>query len=127
MNKYIDAEKLKEKIHPHYENAKDYARYAGQTGTSSDCIKWDKAKSIYEFVLYLIDSLQKERSEVDLEKEIEEQINIYYNECEKKLNQMSDDDTDIGFLTLNNFAHHFYESGYTRGYNDAMKEQRKEE
>lgn len=57
------------------------------------------------------DASKMEQPEVDLDKEIEEQINIYYNECEKKLNQMPDDDTDIGFLTLNNFARHFYELG----------------
>ena len=29
---------------------------------------------------------------------------------------MSDDDTDIGFLTLNNFARHFYELGQSTQY-----------
>lgn len=61
MAKYIDAEKLKEKIQPHYENAKKRARYAAQTGTSSDCVRWDEAKSTYEFILFIIDSLQQEQ------------------------------------------------------------------
>lgn len=59
--KYIDAEKLKEKIQPLYENAKNSARYAGQTGTSSDCAKYDACKSIYEHILWLISALQEEQ------------------------------------------------------------------
>ena len=55
---YIDAEKLKEKIQPHYTNAQKYARYAQ---TSSDYSRWDEAKSTYEFILHLIDSLQQEQ------------------------------------------------------------------
>lgn len=66
MSKYIDAEKLKEKMHPHYENAKNRARYAAQTGTSESCVRWDEAVSTYKFILYLIDSLQQEQPEVDL-------------------------------------------------------------
>ncbi len=58
--KYIDAEKLKEKIQPLYEDAKKRARFASQTGTSSDCAKYDEAKSIYKHILWLIDSLQQE-------------------------------------------------------------------
>ena len=59
--KYIDAEKLKEKIQPLYENAKKKAHFAAQTGTSSDCAKYDEAKSIYEHILWLIDSLHQEQ------------------------------------------------------------------
>lgn len=58
--KYIDAEKLIAKILPYYESSKDKARYAMQTGTSSDCTKWDKAVSIYESVLHIITSLQQD-------------------------------------------------------------------
>ena len=65
MNKYIDAEKLKEKIQPYYENAKKRAHYAAETGTSSDCVRWDEAKSTYEFILFVIDSLQQDETQVD--------------------------------------------------------------
>lgn len=61
MSKYVDAEKLKEKIQPLYEDAKKHAHFASQTGTSSDCAKYDKAKSIYEHILWLINSLQQEQ------------------------------------------------------------------
>ena len=71
---HIDAEKLKEKIQPNYENAKNRARYAAQTGTSTDCARLDEAKSTYEFILYLIDSLQQEQPEINLEREIEEHV-----------------------------------------------------
>ena len=59
--KYIDVEKLKEKIQPLYEGAKKHAHFASQTGTSSDCAKYDEAKSIYEHILWLIDTLQQEQ------------------------------------------------------------------
>lgn len=59
--KYIDAEKLKEEIQPLYEDAKKSAHFALQTGTSSDCAKYDEAKSIYEHILWLIDALQQEQ------------------------------------------------------------------
>ena len=69
--KYIDADKLIAKIQPYYEVAKCNAHYAAETGTSSDCTKWDKAKAIYEHILRMISSLQQEQPEVDLEKEID--------------------------------------------------------
>lgn len=74
MSKYIDAEKLKEKIQPHYENAKKRARYAAQTGTSESCARWDEAVSTYEFILYLINSLQQEHQEVDLVAELKHHL-----------------------------------------------------
>lgn len=73
--KYIDAEKLKEKIQPLYEVAKNGAHFASQTGTSSDCAKYDEAKSIYEHILWLIDSLQQEQPD-DLASLISEATNV---------------------------------------------------
>lgn len=64
MSKYVDTEKLKEKIQPLYEDAKKHAHFASQTGTSSDCAKYDEAKSIYEHILWLINSLQQEQESV---------------------------------------------------------------
>ena len=46
-----------------------------------------------------------------LEKEIKEQIDKYYENCNKKLEEMGEDDNDISFLTLDGFARHFYELG----------------
>jgi len=46
-----------------------------------------------------------------LEKEIEEQITQYYNDCEQKLKEMDDNDNDFSFMTLDNFAKHFFELG----------------
>ena len=60
-------------------------------------------------ILSFIDTL--EVKEVDLEKEIKEQTDIYYNMCEEKLKEMSDDDTDLSFLTLDSYAKHFFELG----------------
>lgn len=68
MTKYIDAEQLKERMQPLYENAKKRAHFAAETGTSSDCAKYEEAKSNYGHVLWLIDSLQQEQRGADLEK-----------------------------------------------------------
>ena len=62
---YILAEKLKEKIEKKYLDAKEKARFAGETGTSSDCTKWDAIVLQYENVLRIIDSLQQEQSDFD--------------------------------------------------------------
>ena len=59
---YIPAEKLKEKIEKKYLDAKEKARFAGETGTSSDCTKWDAIVLQYENVLRIIDSLQQEQA-----------------------------------------------------------------
>lgn len=56
-------------------------------------------------------SFNVEVKEVDLEKEIKEQIDKYYENCNKKLEEMGEDDNDISFLTLDGFARHFYELG----------------
>ena len=61
--KYIDADKLKEKIEKKYLDAKEKARFAGETGTSSDCTKWDAVVLQYENVLRTISSLQQEQPE----------------------------------------------------------------
>ena len=104
--KYIDSNKLKAEIR----------KLLIPTIVDRDYDEWEKGRDAgLQDAIDIIDSLQQEQPEVDLEKEIEEQIDMYYNECEKKLNQMSDDDTDIGFLTLNNFARHFYELGLNAG------------
>ena len=105
--KYIDAEELRTKVN---ELRQDWL--SGSTGleVGEAGAELGAAESILDSFDDIIDFFQQQ-PEVDLEKEIEEQINMYHNECEKKLNQMSDDDTDIGFLTLNNFARHFYELG----------------
>lgn len=63
MNKYIDAEKLKAEIQKKYLDAKEKARFAGETGTSSDCTKWDAIVLQYENVLRIIESLQQEQPE----------------------------------------------------------------
>jgi len=100
--KYIDIDKLIAELERWRDKAKeDYNKNHYSMG---------RCDALAEFRNFMV-SLQEEQPEVDLDKEIEEQINMYYNECEKKLNQMSDDDTDIGFLTLNSFARHFYELG----------------
>ena len=111
MTKYIEAEKLIADIKRQIESAAQKADISYSVDDVENEKKYDVERNVLERLLKLVTSLQQEQPEVDLEKEIEEQINIYYNECEKKLNQMSDDDTDIGFLTLNNFARHFYELG----------------
>ena len=104
--KYIDSNKLKAEIR----------KLLIPTIVDRDYDEWEKGRDAgLQDAIDIIDSLQQEQPEVDLEKEIEEQIDMYYNECEKKLNQMSDDDIDIGFLTLNNFARHFYELGLNAG------------
>ena len=60
---------------------------------------------------YLYAKQELEVKEVDLEKEIKEQIDTYYENCNKKLEEMGEDDNDISFLTLDGFARHFYELG----------------
>ena len=52
-----------------------------------------------------------EVKEVDLEKEIKEQSDKYYSQCEKKLQEMDDNDKDLSFLSLDNFAKYFFELG----------------
>ena len=66
---------------------------------------------IYQFQQFtkFLDTL--EVKDVDIEKEIKEQTDAYYNMCEEKLKEMSDDDTDLSFLTLDGHARYFFELG----------------
>lgn len=74
MNKYISADKLIAEIE---KRKKELFEIGGDTFEN----RWacGSLDSIEAFVI----SLQQEQQEVDLEKEIEEQINMYHNECEK--------------------------------------------
>lgn len=63
----------------------------------------------YNRILSSLDNI--EAKEVNLDEEIRKEIDKYYDECEKKLYKMKDDDTDISFLQLDSFAKHFYELG----------------
>ena len=69
----------------------------------------DEAALVLDDLEDFIDTL--EVKEVDLDKEIKEQIDKYYENCNKKLEEMGEDDNDISFLTLDGFARHFYELG----------------
>jgi len=71
--KYIDADKLKEKIEKKYLDAKEKARFAGETGTSSDCTKWDAVVLQYENVLRTISSLQQEQPKLTQVPRIEQE------------------------------------------------------
>ena len=83
MNKYIDADKLKEVVD------RVYNQYVYDYGLSA-------AGSNMKWIYDAIDSLQQEQPEVDLEKEI-----IRY--------QREDMDRDT---TVKDVAHHFYELGF---------------
>lgn len=43
----------------------------------------------------------------DIEEEITNEVNRYTKYCEKRLSEMADDDTDISFMDLRSYAHHF--------------------
>lgn len=66
--KYIDAEKLKAKIQKEYLKAKEKARFAADSGTSSDYSKRDAIVREYEYILRIIASLQQEQPKVDYNK-----------------------------------------------------------
>ena len=70
---------------------------------------WEGRTTAFDDVICALDTL--EVKEVDLDKEIKEQIDKYYENCNKKLEEMGEDDNDISFLTLDGFARHFYELG----------------
>ena len=91
--KYIDAEKLKEIVD------RVYKQYEYDYGISA-------AGSNMDWIYDAIDSLQQERSEMDLEKEINKIWNPRFNLGwdEKSLLSMNHE----GFTT---FAKHFYELG----------------
>ena len=73
-----------------------------------------------EKILSFLNAL--EVKEVDLEKEIKNAINEYYNECEKKLQEMNDNDTDISFLQLDKFAKHFFKLGLNAQMKTSLRE-----
>lgn len=73
--KYIDADKLEAKIQKEYLNAKKKARYAADSGTSSDYSKREAIVSEYEYIMRIIASLQREQAELD-EKEWSEEDEI---------------------------------------------------
>ena len=76
---------------------------------ASNYNEWKSVAREYRSLLSFLDTL--EVKEVDLDKEIKEQIDKYYENCNKKLEEMGEDDNDISFLTLDGFARHFYELG----------------
>lgn len=57
--KYIDADKLKEILLPSYEEAKK------ESLSATDAVKWEKVEYIFDFVFYLIDSIQQDETQVD--------------------------------------------------------------
>ena len=57
--KYIDAEKLKEILLPSYEEAKK------ESLSATDAVKWEKVEYIFDFVFYLIDSIQQDETQID--------------------------------------------------------------
>ena len=59
MKKLIDAEKLKEILLPSYEEAKK------ESLSATDAVKWEKVEYIFDFVFYLIDSIQQDETQVD--------------------------------------------------------------
>jgi hypothetical protein len=106
MTKYIDKDAVVAKIK---ELIRANELYLSKPET--DEIKFQKtgAYSVLNDLLHSLDTF--EVKEVNLEKEIEEQITQYYNDCEQKLKEMDDNDNDFSFMTLDNFAKHFFELG----------------
>lgn len=88
------------------------ANLEADIASTGECFDEKVAEAKYQLckrIISIINTL--EVKEVDLEKEIKNAINEYYNECEKKLQEMNDNDTDMSFLQLDNFAKHFFELG----------------
>ena len=104
MAQYIDKDALIAEI-------KKIKSYIGSDKYLSDFEKGCNfgREDVCDSLLNFIDNL--EVKEVDLEKEIKEQINKYYDDCEQKLKEMDDNDNDFSFITLDNFAKHFFELG----------------
>jgi len=74
----------------------------------------DTVEDIAELCNHILDGdygKLAEVKEVDIDKEIENAVNEYYNECEKKLREMNDNDTDMSFLQLDKLAKHFFKLG----------------
>jgi len=91
MNKYIDVEKLKAEI----ERLNSLVSYESKDRHD------EGLHDAYKAVKNVIASLQQEQQEVDLEKEIEKELRLHYN-----------DDQDVYWWNyLKNSFRHFYELG----------------
>ena len=111
MKEYIDKAAVIEELKKRIEKYK-ILHSNSQLNLSKIALK-ENIVEYYNFLSFL-DTLEvKEVGEPsnDLEKEIKEQIDKYYENCNKKLEEMGEDDNDISFLTLDGFARHFYELG----------------
>ena len=91
MKKYIDADRLREKL------IERLGLFEGLSSDTISPIRIDECKQIID----IIDSLQQEQSEVDLEKIIEQ---TYHD------GSVADTD-DMDHATYENIARHFYELG----------------
>lgn len=101
MSKYIDADKLKTEVERYIKDVKD----AGKKLTPNMGFFDAKLSGIYD-VMNIVASLQQERPEVDLEKEIEERVEFYIGEkCEGKWKW------DECYNIINKTARHFYGLG----------------
>jgi len=104
MKKYINKDILVAEI----EKIKSYIgsdKYLSDFEKGCNFGREDVCDSLLNFINTI------EVKEVDLCKEIEEQITKYYNDCEQKLKEMDDNDNDFSFMTLDNFAKYFFELG----------------
>lgn len=106
MKQYIDKDKVIEELKKRIEKYK-ILHSNSQLNLSKIALKENIVE--YNNFLSFLDTL--EVKEVDLEKEIKEQIDKYYENCNKKLEEMGEDDNDISFLTLDGFARYFFELG----------------
>lgn len=88
-----------DKLIKHLENRIEL--YDPLTGYSEG--RRDEAKDL----LSLVNSMREEPLNDDLEEEIINEVDRYYEYCQKRLSEMSDDDTDISFMDLRHFARHF--------------------
>lgn len=93
--KYIDAEKLKEKID---EVRQDWLGDSTGLEVVERGAELGATESILDSIDDIIESLQQEQPEVDLEKEIEKMWNVFI-------------ETEAGRGAFSNIARHFYELG----------------
>lgn len=112
MNKYIDAELLRERI----ENLKIKV-YGCESNTDSDVIV---ALVSFDIVLRLIDSLQQEQQEVDLEKEMDNYIGSHFSEAHDGVLLSDASGMELTITDIAPIARHFYELGLK-----ARKEEKK--
>ncbi len=112
MSKYIDAEKLKEKIN---EVRQDWLGDSTGLEVGESGAELGAAESVLDSIDDIIDSLQQEQSKVDLEKE----IHMYFNPHGMELQfDRSKGNTILKPEQLIDFARHFYNLGL-----NARKEQ----